>query len=209
MTTHSKELDQYIERSEPFARPVLKHLRDLIRGVCPEVKEELKWGFPHFIYRGAILCSMASFKAHCAFGFWKYSLMEKTKALLPEKSEAMGQLGKIRSLGDLPPDAVLKAGIREAMELNEKGLKKPIHGKKSVAKEAPVIPDELQREFDRNPFAGDAFHQLASSHKREYIEYIQEAKREETRLRRIHKTMEKLSEGVPPQRTSVPKKANV
>ncbi len=197
MTAYSKEVDAYLERAAPFAKPILSHIRECVHQVCPEVQEVLKWGFPHFLYRGSILCSMASFKAHCVFGFWKYALMEKTKKLIPEGSDAMGQLGKLRSLGDLPSTEVLKICLLEAMELNDKGIRKPMAAKKPIKMELQAIPEDLQQEFAKWPAAEQAFFKLSPSHKREYIAAILEAKRTETRQRRIQKTIENLCAGVP------------
>ncbi len=120
-----KRIDSYIIKSQDFAKPVLSHLRELVHQACPDVTETMKWSFPHFDYMG-IMCSMASFRQHCAFSFWKASLMSDTRLLQMAKSEAaMGHLGKIKSLKDLPSDKILLTYIREAMLLNESGVKLP------------------------------------------------------------------------------------
>ena len=111
-------VDAYIAKSADFAKPILRHLREIVHKGCPEVEETMKWSFPHFMYKG-MLCSMASFKNHCAFGFWKGTL------IVPEKPEAMGQFGRITKLSDLPKDGVLLGYVREAARLNETGEKVP------------------------------------------------------------------------------------
>src|SRR5579872_2817142 len=124
-------IDAYIEKAQPFAQPVLKHLRKLVHQTCPEAQETIKWGFASFDYRGPF-CSMASFKQHCVFGFWKTSLMKDPKGILDRKDEAMGSLGRITGMHDLPPDKVIISFIKQAMELNEKGVKLPQREKKPV-----------------------------------------------------------------------------
>jgi hypothetical protein len=119
-------IDNYIVTSAPFAQPILTHLRELIHKTCPDVEETMKWNFPHFSYKGQILCSMASFKQHCAFTFWKAALMKDHLLIETAQSEvAMGHLGRIESIKDLPSNKVLSAYIKEAMALNEQGIKVP------------------------------------------------------------------------------------
>ncbi|GIV01873.1 MAG: hypothetical protein KatS3mg015_0703 [Fimbriimonadales bacterium] len=184
-------VDQYIASAAEFAQPILTHLRELVHRACPEVEETMKWSFPHFEFKG-VLCSMAAFKHHCAFGFWKASLMKDPKGILRE-GEAMGHLGKITSLDDLPPDRVLLAYIREAVELNEKGVKLP--AKKSSASKPVRVPKDFQEALKANPKAQATFKSFPPSHKREYVEWIEEAKRDATRQRRIQTAIEWLAEG--------------
>lgn len=115
-----KEVDAYIEKAKPFAKPILKHIRKLVHQACPDVEEAIKWNFPHFCYNG-ILCSMAAFKEHCALTFWKGNSMEDAyKVMDKARSKSMGQFGWITSLEDLPSDKILLNYIKEAMLLNEK-----------------------------------------------------------------------------------------
>ena len=120
MAVKKSPIESYIQNAEPFAQPILKHLRKLIHEACPDVEEMIKWSFPHFTYKG-ILCSFASFQQHCAFTFWKGSLLKDPHRILDKaRSKAMGQLGRITSLKDLPSDAIIVAYLQEAMHLNEK-----------------------------------------------------------------------------------------
>ena len=122
MKTEPK-VDQYIENAAPFAQPILRHLRELVHRTCPEVEEKIRWGFPHFDYKG-LLVSMAAFKQHCAFTFWKGDLLNDPEGMLKRSpNSGMGHLGKIRQLSDLPGDKDLEGFIREAMHLNELGIK--------------------------------------------------------------------------------------
>src|SRR5688572_30337255 len=125
MAQTDKRLDEYInKKAAPFAKPILTHLRKLVHQGCPEVTETIKWGMPSFDYKGP-LCSMASFKAHCAFGFWKASIMEEAEKLKVNQKSSMGHLGKISSLEDLPSDKILLAYIKEAKRLNDENVKLP------------------------------------------------------------------------------------
>ena len=194
MKNTDPRIDQYILKSREFAIPILEYLRKLVHKVCPGCEETMKWSFPHFNYDGEILCSMASFKKHCAFGFWKEKLMTKSQNLLTDKGKtAMGDFGKILSLKDLPSAKILTMCIKEAMELNETGIKLPKTVKKIDPKDI-VIPPGFQKALNKNAKAKKAFEAFSNSHKSEYIEYINEVKREETKLKQITKSIEKLSE---------------
>jgi uncharacterized protein YdeI (YjbR/CyaY-like superfamily) len=184
-------VDRYIEQSADFARPVLVHLREVVHETCPDVEEAIKWGFPNFVYRG-MLCHMAAFKNHCAFGFWKGTAVVENAGERAE--EAMGHFGRITSLSELPPDEVLAGYIRLAMELNEQGVKAA--EKKPVKAEIPM-PDDFRRELDEHPAAGATFEGFSPSARREYLEWITEAKTAATRERRMATALEWLAEGKP------------
>lgn len=195
MGTYDKRVDIYIEKSADFAKPILNHLRELIHQASPEINETIKWSFPHFDYKGTV-CSMASFKQHCAFGFWKSSLLPDPQNLLSAEVEsAMGQFGRITSIKDLPADEILLEYIRNAVLLNETGVKIPKKRNSSVAPEAHVIPDYLREALSHNPTAQNTFDNFSNSHKREYIEWICEAKTEATREKRLATTILWLTEG--------------
>lgn len=189
MPTIDPRIDAYIEKSQDFAKPVLIHLRKLVHETCPDVTETLKWSMPSFEYKG-ILCGFASFKQHCTFGFWKQSLMESDE--FSETKTAMGSFGKLTSLKDLPKDAVMKKLIKQAMKLNDDGVKvvKPKHEKKEL-----VVPDVLLEALARNDNAAETFDNFPPGCKREYVEWITDAKTDATRDKRLATTIEWLSEG--------------
>lgn len=197
MTHNDSRIDLYISKSADFAKPILNHLRQLIHSACPDVQETIKWGFPHFVYKDEILCSMASFKQHCAFGFWKASLMnDKTLTKNAESESAMGHYGKITSLKDLPPDKKIISHIKEAMMLNEKGIK--LQKKKiTKAKSEIIVPEFFLNRLKKNKQALKTFEAFSPSHKREYVEWITEAKTEQTRNKRIETAIEWLADGKP------------
>lgn len=192
MGKRDARIDEYISKSADFAKPVLIHLRELVHKTCPDVEETMKWSFPHFDYKG-MLCHMASFKQHCAFGFWKAELM-KDKALMQNaKSEsAMGHLGKITSLKDLPSDKKLISYIKEAVKLNDDGVKLPPRKKSETE---TTVPDYFIKALKKNKTAFKTFENFSPSHKKGYIEWITEAKTEETRNRRIATAIEWMTEG--------------
>jgi uncharacterized protein YdeI (YjbR/CyaY-like superfamily) len=196
MAKKDKRVDAYIEKAQPFAKPILNHLRKLIHQGNPDVEETIKWGMPSFDYKGPY-CSFASFKQHAVFGFWKPKLIKDPKGYLGERAnqggEAMGNLGRITSLKDLPPDKVLIDFIKQAKKLNDDGIKMPAKPKRP-AKEL-VIPEELSKALERDKKALKVFEAFSPSHKREYAEWIAEAKTEETREKRLLTAMEWIGEG--------------
>ena len=194
MPTNDKRIDTYIAKAQPFAKPILKHIRELVHKACPDVEETMKWSFPHFDYKGEMMCSMAAFKQHCAFGFWKASLMKAKKLVENAKSEsAMGHFGKITSLKDLPSDKAMITYIKEAMRLNDEGVKV----KKPVSKEKKklIIPPYIFAAVKKNKKAFATFEGFSYSHKKEYVEWITEAKTEETREKRLATAVEWMAEG--------------
>jgi uncharacterized protein YdeI (YjbR/CyaY-like superfamily) len=184
-------IDAYIAKSADFAKPILKHLRKVVHAGCPEVEETLKWSMPHFDYKG-VMCGMAAFKEHCAFGFWKADLvLDRGEGV--EKS-GMGSFGCIRSLADLPNEKTLIAYLRKAAGLNDAGIK--ARGRTPPKKRKPLAtPDDLAGALKKSAKARKTFEDFSPSHRREYIEWITEAKREETRKERLAKTMKWLAEG--------------
>ena len=188
MGTRNPAIEAYIDKASDFAKPILKHLRKVVHAGCPKVEETLKWRFPHFMYKG-MFCGMAAFKEHCTFGFWKGALIVKNG-----DDNGMGQFGKIRSLSDLPDEKTLLKYVREAVRLNDEGVKAPRQIKSKVKKPL-VIPDHLTALLKRNAKARAAFENFSYSHKKEYVEWITEAKQEETRERRLVTALEWMSEG--------------
>jgi hypothetical protein len=188
MGTRDKRIDTYIEKSPEYARPILTYLREVVHEACPEVVEEMKWSRPHWSYKG-LMCGAAAFKQHCAFGFWKGSLIFDTG-----DKDGMGHFGRLTSVKDLPPKRLLIGYIREAKRLNEEGIEveKP---KRSKEKKELVVPAYFTAAVKKNKKALAAFEAFPYSHKKEYVEWVTEAKTEETRDRRMATTVEWLAEG--------------
>ena len=199
MAKIDKRIDEYISKAEPFAQPILKHLRKLVHKGCPEIEETIKWGFASFDYKGPF-CSMASFKNHCVFGFWKASLLDDPKKVLGERfnqgGEAMGNLGRIATLKDLPADTIIVKFIQQAKKLNDEGVKLPPRKKVSEKeKHSLVVPKELKAALKKNKKAEMIFDEFSYSNRKEYCQWIIEAKTDETRSKRIETTIEWLEEG--------------
>lgn len=184
-------IDAYIDKSADFAKPVLTHFRELVHATIDGAGEAVKWGMPHFTHNGKNVAGMAAFKAHCAVNFWKGSLIFPANE--PKQAEAMGQLGRIRSLKDFPSRTALKAAVRRAVALNESGEKRPVRA--PGTRKPLATPLDLVRALGRNSRARKIWDGFPPSHRRDYIEWITEAKRDETRARRLATTVEWLEEG--------------
>src|SRR5215469_9033680 len=184
----------YIAKSGDFAKPILSHLRKLVHKACPDATETMKWSMPFFETSGSILCNMAAFKEHCSFGLWNAPLLKDPEGILQVKDKnAMGHFDRITSLKDLPADKIIIAYLKEGAALNEQGIKKPAP-KKTAKPELPV-PPELATALKRNKKAKSVFEEFPPSHRREYIEWITEAKTDATKEKRVSTTIEWLEEG--------------
>ncbi len=192
MGNKGKRIDDYISKSAEFAKPILNHLRKLVHEACPDVQETIKWGMPFFDFKGP-LCNLASFKQHCAFGFWKAALMKEAKQMKENNKGSMGVLGKLASLSDLPPDSQIKSWIKEAAKLNADGVK--VHDKKAKEKKEIEMPESFKQALSKNKKASAVYENFSPSHKYEYLEWITGAKTEETINKRIASTIEWLTEG--------------
>jgi hypothetical protein len=194
-------IDAYIAKAESFARPILEYVRALVHEGCPGVEETIKWGMPSFVHAGAILCGVAAFKRHASFGFWKHAEVVGE----PAASEGMGGFGKLASIDDLPAKRQLLVWVRKAARLNEARSKdagkdgaspKPTGGRKTAtSRPLPEMPTDFADALRAAPKAQATFDAFAPSHRREYLEWVIEAKREETRVRRIAQAIEWLGEG--------------
>ena len=196
MPGNDRRIDAYILNAEKFAQPVLNHLRELVHVACPGVQETMKWSFPHFEYNGSILCSMASFKKHCAFGFWKASVMKDPHKLFELHGRtAMGHLGRIESIDDLPSDKILISYIKEAAKLNKEGVKLPSRTKPVTTAKSIDPPDYMLKALKKNKKAWSNFEAFSPGRKKEYIEWITGAKTEATRTKRVSDMLEWVEEG--------------
>ena len=182
-------IDAYIDtKIADFAKPILRHLRDMMHEACPEGEETLKWSHPSFVYKGKILAGFAAFKAHATFGYWSGSQVMETGA----EPTAMGQFGRLTSLDDLPDRKTLIELTHKAMKLIDDGVK-PIRNK--TVKAPFTVPQDLQAAIDAAPAAKATWDAFPPSCQREYVEWVTEARRDETRTRRLTQTIELLNEG--------------
>jgi len=187
--SHDPRIDAYIARQADFARPILEHLRRVVHEAAPEVEEAIKWSMPHFTYKGRLFAGMAAFKAHATFGLWQ------ANAVLGEtgsEREAMGQFGRLTSVADLPSEEELKDIIRRAAAQAEQG---PAPRPKKPPKPELEMPEDLRMAFDGNSAARAAYESFPPSGKRDYLEWLIEAKRPETRAKRLALAVEWMAEG--------------
>ncbi|RDS85610.1 YdeI/OmpD-associated family protein [Dyella psychrodurans] len=188
MASHDPRVDAYIRKSADFAQPILEHIRTVVHAACPEVEETIKWGFPHFDYKGSMMCSMAAFKQHCSFGFW-----QRKDVVGAQAEQGMGQFGKITTLKDLPGKRELTGYIRKAMALNDAGIKKqrPV----AAHKPPPKLPDDFAALLKKHAAARKTYEDFSPSAQREYVDWITEAKTGTTRQKRMDTALEWLAEG--------------
>lgn len=190
-----RRVDTYIARTAPFAQPIMEHLRELMHQGCPEVEETIKWGMPFFLYRGQILASMAAFKQHCNFGLWGKDIVATLRKEGAMATEGMGPMAKIAGLKDLPKDKAMLGYIRQAMVFVDGGGKTfPKRAKASTKPEAQV-PAELAAALKKNKTAAKVFAEFSPSCRREYAQWIAEAKREETKDKRVKQAVEWIADG--------------
>lgn len=190
MPKKDPRVDAYIAKSADFAKPILSHIRQLVHTACPEVEETIKWQMPTFMYKG-MLCGLAAFKEHASFGFWKHKLIFKDSG---RERDGMGSFGKFKSITDVPSDKVMLGYLKVAMRLNDEGIKTPKPAKSNAKKEL-AVPDYLTAALKKNAKARATWDKFSYSHKKEYVEWLTEAKRDETRVKRLEQTMEWLAKG--------------
>jgi len=189
MPKKDPRVDAYIKRAQPFARPILKHLRKIVHAGCPHCQESIKWQSPFFDYKGPV-CFIAAFKQHAVFGFWKGRLLFGGK-----HKGAMGHFGRLTSIKDLPSKTKLIGYVRKAAEINERGIK--ARRRKSDAERKLVVPPDLKSALVKNAKAKKTFENFNYTHKKEYVEWITGAKRDETRKKRLKTAIQWLIQGKP------------
>lgn len=189
MTKTDPRVDAFIDKKAAFAQPILRHIRRAVHRACPEVEETIKWSMPSFTYKGQILAGMAAFKEHATFGFWRSKEVTGTD----EAESAMGQFGRLKSVADLPDDATLEALVRKAAALIDSGSKAPRPLKH--AKPAIEMPEDLGAALGANPPAQATYDGFPPGQKREYLGWVAEAKRPETRAKRVAQAVEWMAAG--------------
>lgn len=188
-------VDEYISKSRPFAQPILSHLRGLVHAAVPGVEETMKWSMPFFVYRGIILANMAAFKEHCSFGIWKENVQPLMKTAEKDAGGGMGSFGKLTRLEDLPANRELKAVLLEAAGKIDRGERTKNWEGRAKKQAAVEIPEALAAALKQDEAAATRFQSMSASCRREYCDWIAEAKREETRAKRVATAMEWIAEG--------------
>ena len=189
MGTRDARIDRYILNTAPFARPILSHVRGLVHEGCPAVVETVKWGFPSFTHHG-LLCNMAAFRGHCTFGFWNAALtLEEQES---ELQAAMGELGHVTAIADLPRKDVLIRFVLAAARFNEDAVQRRMVAARRGAPPLSV-PPEVEVALKENPEAKRVFDDLAPNDKQEYVEWIARTKTDRARRRRLALLMASIS----------------
>jgi uncharacterized protein YdeI (YjbR/CyaY-like superfamily) len=194
MEQYDSRVDAYIEKSPDFAKPILKHLRDLVHKASPQIKETMKWSCPFFDCEGPV-CQMVAFKQHCGFGFWKAKLMDDPYKILNAQPETAGSFGRITSLADLPSDDILIEYIQHALSLNLQGVKAPARAKSQQDKGPLDIPEYFADLLSQNDVLSGKFEKFSPSQKKEYLTWFEDAKTEATKAKRLATAVEWISEG--------------
>jgi len=193
MEKYSPKVDEYIEKSQDFAKPILNYIRETVHEFCPDAEEAIKWKFPTFLYKGKILCSMVAFKQYCSMGFWLHDEMSSLKEFETDIEKTnMFSLGKITETENLPSKPQLKKMITEAMELTDMGVTLK---KAPPSKTETEVPDYFQNALNEDEKALEIFKKASPSFRKEYINWITEAKTESTRNKRMEQALEWISEG--------------
>jgi len=193
MSNHNKKVDEYIFKMADFAKPILTHLRQIIFETCPDIEEDIKWGIPHYAYKGDHLVMMAGFKQHCSFSLYKAELMKDKMIRESVKAgKKFGYMDKVKDLSELPDKKVLAAYIKEAMELNSSGISKPKVVKEKVE---VVAPKEFIEALEQDKIAFSIYESKSPSFRKNYIIWIADAKTDETRQKRITQSLEWIREG--------------
>lgn len=193
MEKYNPKVDEYIEKSQDFAKPILNYIRETVHEFCPDAEEAIKWKFPTFLYKGKILCSMVAFKQYCSMGFWLHDEMSSLKEFETEAEKTnMFSLGKITETQKLPSKPQLKKMITETMELTDMGVTLK---KAAPSKTETEVPEYFQNTLNENKKALEIFKKASPSFRKEYINWITEAKTESTRNKRMDQALEWISEG--------------
>jgi len=189
MPTTDPRVDAYIARANDFAKPILERIREMVHEACPNVVETIKWSSPFFDYNGQMMCAMAAFKEHCSIIFWKASLIE---GVPPNGDKSRGSFGRITSVKELPSRKQFTGFIKAAMALNDAGVtvKRP-----KTPKPEAKVPQELAAALKKNKRAATVFANFPPGQRREYCDWIDEAKREETKAKRVAQAVEWIAEG--------------
>jgi uncharacterized protein YdeI (YjbR/CyaY-like superfamily) len=193
MEKYNPLIDEYLEKSQDFAKPILHYIREIVHELCPDLEEAIKWKFPTFMYKDKILCSMVSFKQYCSMGFWLHDEMQTIKNLETDVEKTnMFSLGKITKLEDLPSKPQLKKIILEAMELTDMGVKLKKAAPSSTAIE---VPEYFKNALTQNKKALEVFEKASPSFRKEYVNWIVDSKTETTRDKRLEQSLEWIAEG--------------
>jgi hypothetical protein len=197
MGTRDRRVDAYIARLPDFSREICTRFRSIVHECAPEIDEDIKWGHPSFMHKG-IVCGMAAFKAHVVIHFWKTALLTGSHARRATDDKTLERLARVTSASELPPKTAIAGFLKAAVKLNDGAVKAPSPTKAARKTRAPLrTPPIFSKALERNAKAKATYDGFSASHRREYVEWITEAKSSETRDRRIEQALGWLAEGKP------------
>lgn len=189
----NSDIDNYIAGKAPFAQEILTHLRQIIHNAAPDITETIKWRQPCFEHNG-LVCSVAAFKKHVTFSFFKGKLLNDSNNIFPTSDNNELTSLKFSVLADIPQDDILTAFIQQAIALNaDSNCKRKSTQRKD--KDTLVMPNDLAAALASTPAAQSTFNNFSYSKQKDYIEWLTSAKRETTRVTRLATTVQWLSEG--------------
>jgi len=186
----TKSVDDYIAKASHWQNE-LRVLREILR--TTELDEGVKWGSPCYTYDGKNVVGLASFKSYVGLWFHQGVLLQDKNSVLitagDGTTKALRQW-RMTFAGDIKP-SVIKRYVEEAIKLAKEGKAiKPDRAR------PVVIPPELKRALRREKGATAAFSNMRLGLRREFSDYIADAKRTETKLSRIAKILPMIIAGV-------------
>lgn len=195
-TAAQKKIDKYIADAPEYARPIMEKLRKAVHKGCPQAEEAIKWGCPYFMYQGKLFCGMAAFKKHVGFGFWNSKDMDDPEGLFESGTGKKASMcnAHFHAVKELPTQKVLVDYVKQSKKLTDAELSKSKPAKKAAKKKVavPKTPADLSSAFKTNKTAKSYFDSLAPSHRRDFLQWILDAKRDATREKRVNETVKLL-----------------
>ena len=196
-TDSEKKTDRYIKDAPEYARPIMEKIRKAVHKGCPQAEEAIKWGCPYFMYKGKLFCGMAAFKKHVGFGFWNSADMDDPEGLFETGTGKKASMcnARFHSAKELPTQKVLVDYVKQSKKLTDAEVAKSKAIKKKTVKKKVVVPKppaDLTKAFRSNKTAKTYFDSLAPSHRRDFLQWILDAKRETTKEKRIEETIKLL-----------------
>lgn len=179
-------IDQGIAEMEPFAQIICKKLRKLILSADTAIIEDWKWG-PNY-YLDGMVCGFWGFKKHVTLTFFQGALLkDKKKVLLENPGNVHNRHMKFTDVKEVNEKLIMEY-LFEAIDNNRKGHK-ILETKEKIVD----VPEDVQKAFKKAKVLA-YFEGLAFTHRKEYVMWISDAKKEETRRKRITQAIEKLNQ---------------
>lgn len=187
ITEATSEVLKYIEQMPDFAQKICKKLRSIILKADPAIREDWKWG-PNYNCNGMV-CGYGGFTQHVKFTFFNGSEMKDPKHIFNHcVNNEFSRSIKYTDVLQID-EKTLTSYIRESIEINKNGFKRIVKNK------TVELPEFLEKRIRKNKAAFTFFDNLSYGYKKDYVEWVTTAKREETRDERIEKLIKKCEMG--------------